>query len=144
MGNCCIKDDDRNIIKHDNDKIIIYKKRLSLIYHVRNCDSSYPEDVCNKYGKNCAIIKELMKHIPYCQDDNCNIKFCNKYKKVIKHYSNCQNINCEICCDVLQKINYANTNTEVYKEDTKYLRSINYNKLRPSNDNYLLLSQSLK
>ena len=86
MGNFCTKDDSKNFEEDDNikkqaEKIDKYKKRLLLIYHCRNCDSSYPNNMCKMYGKNCAIVKELMRHIPYCKDNSCNIRYCNKFKK---------------------------------------------------------------
>ena len=142
MGNLCIKDDAKNfdhIEKKEKKKIDKYRKRLLLIYHCQNCNSSYPNNMCKKYGKNCAIVKELIKHIPYCEEENCNIKYCNKFKKALRHFSSCQDFKCKICGDVFIKVDGNYYKPETY---SKYLRSINYLKMKPKKENYLLLSQS--
>ena len=142
MGNFCIKEDTKkfdDIEKLEKKKIDQYKKRLLLIYHCKNCNSSYPNNMCKKYGKNCAIVKELIKHIPYCEEENCNIKYCNKFKKALRHFSRCQDFKCKICSDVFIKID---NNYYQQKSNSKYQRSLNYLKMKPKINNYLLLSQS--
>lgn len=136
MGIFCSKDDalDNDLTKHSDELINKYKKRLYLLYHCKNCESEYPNNMCKKYGRDCAIVKELIKHLPYCKDDKCNIKYCKKFKIILKHFASCQNFDCVICKDVLSKMEYKNKKKNRKEENIKFIRSNNFYKFKPKND----------
>mmetsp|Transcript_16450 Transcript_16450/g.23398 ORF Transcript_16450/g.23398 Transcript_16450/m.23398 type:complete len:1651 (+) Transcript_16450:347-5299(+) len=80
-------------IKHKQD-------RLLLLHHAFKCtyESNCP------HHPYCSEMKKLWKHMPKCNDPDCQVPHCYSSRSILSHYEKCQDVNCHVCVPVRKSV----------------------------------------
>ena len=80
------------------------QKRLAILFHASQCNSSSGNRGGQCKVKCCAAIKNLLKHISSCKDSRCKVQHCLSSRYMMTHYRDCKK-NLQFCtfCDPVRK-----------------------------------------
>ena len=78
----------------------LIQKQLILLLHANKCQKG--RDGFQSAGSFCNIpqcqtMKDVLKHLADCKEDNCTFSYCASSRQIIKHWKQCSNNQCAVC-----------------------------------------------
>jgi len=86
----------RTIIKKQQERILDLR-------HAAKCN--HDQDTDCPVRKDCAVTKQLWKHILKCSDLTCQVFHCISSRYILAHYHSCTDVKCEVCGPVRSRRN---------------------------------------
>ena len=92
----------KNHSKEEREQVLKNQQhRLLLMRHSVKCphgnNGNCPVDV------NCWNMKQLLKHINFCNEPKCKVWYCVSSRNMLSHYSKCNDPKCLVCVTMMMR-----------------------------------------